>query len=160
MTDAHEAGSLWRRLATLPPPLATLVALGAMILLSRTGPGPLLTPWPWTIAGMALMGLGLILGAAATLTFMRAGATPRLFHGGSRLVEAGPFRLTRNPMYLSLVITLVGTALVMGHLTPWLGPVALALWLDRMFVPREEAVLAAHFGADWDAYRRRVRRWI
>lgn len=142
------------------PPVAALVVLLGMAALKLTVPGPALTPWPWSTAGLALLTAGLLLGSWASLTFMRAGASSRLFHGNPGLVDDGPFRWSRNPMYLSLVVTVTGVAILMGHLTPWIGPVALFLWYDRLFVPREEAVLATHFGAAWDAYRARVRRWI
>jgi len=106
------------------------------------------------------MALALLWAASAQVAFKQAGATPHLFQGNPTLVARGPFRFSRNPMYLGLVLTLTGAAIVIGHLTPWVGPIALFLWLDRAFIPHEEALLAAHFGAEWDAYRARVRRWV
>jgi len=142
------------------PPVAALVVLLGMATLNTIAPGPLLIPWPWSAVGFGLLIAGLALGSWASLTFMRAGASSRLFHGNPEIVAHGPFRRTRNPMYLSLVVTVSGVALLTSHLSPWLGPVALFLWYDRLFVPREEAVLAAHFGAGWDTYCARVRRWV
>ncbi|MQX38571.1 methyltransferase family protein [Roseospira navarrensis] len=149
-----------RWVAFVPPPLAFMVTLAGMIALDRLAPGPLLWTWPVTLAGAAVMLVGLGIAVAAQIAFSRAGVSPALFRGGRQVVDTGPFRVSRNPMYLSLVVTTVGIAGWMGHLTPWLGPVALVLWLDRVFIPREEAVLAAHFGDAWTAYTARVRRWI
>jgi len=144
----------------IPPPVAFFVALTGMMLLNRVLPGPLVLPWPFNLGGAVFMLSGLVLAVSANVLFMRSGVSPRLFQGGPELVARGPFRLTRNPMYLSLVMTAAGVAMVMGHLSPWVWPIALFFWFDRMFIPREETVLAAHFGAGWDAYRARVRRWI
>jgi protein-S-isoprenylcysteine O-methyltransferase Ste14 len=147
-------------LALIPPPLAFLVAIGITIGIDRTAPGPLLWAWPSNLFGAAVMMLGGALAISAVLTFQRAGVSSRLFQGSHRVVAHGPFGLSRNPMYLSLVITAVGVATWMGHLLPYAGAVALFLWFDRVFIPSEERVLADHFGDQWTAYAARVRRWI
>lgn len=147
-------------LALVPPPLAFFIVFAGMLAIDRGAPGPLLWGWPTNLAGLVLMGLGGALAMAAVVTFHRADVSPRLFEGGHRVIDHGPYRFSRNPMYLSLVITAAGIATVMGHLLPYAGPVALFLWFDRVFIPREEAVLADHFGPGWTDYATRVRRWI
>ncbi len=76
------------------------------------------------------------------------------------LVTDGPYRVTRNPMYLGMACAYAGAALVTGAL--WslaLLPLVL-LVIDRAIIPREEKHLAASFGAEYERYRRRVRRWL
>jgi len=160
MTASRPAIRWFRLLAIVPPPVVTTVALVLMVILDRVAPGPLLTPWPIGIAGLLLMAVGLVLALSAGFVFLRSGVSPRPFETGPTLIAHGPFRLSRNPMYLSLVLTLSGIAILLGHLMPWAGPILLFLWLDRLFLPHEEALLADHFKDSWETYRTRVRRWI
>lgn len=76
------------------------------------------------------------------------------------IVQHGPYRLSRNPMYLSLAVIVLGIALAVN--TVWLVAVlpVLLLWLQRGVIHREERYLARRFGEEYQAYRSRVRRWI
>ena len=85
---------------------------------------------------------------------LRPGAQPHV------LVDEGPYRFGRNPMYLGLVVALLGLALWLG--TPLLAGAALALALvvQRVHLPREEAQLQRAFGGWYSDYAATVRRWI
>jgi len=122
-------------------------------------PGAVLLPWPWDMIGVVPLAAGLGLAAWAMVCFRRAGTDVRPFSGVTTLVTDGPYRFTRNPMYVAIVVSLVGVALVMGTLTPWLGPVAMVLWLDG-FIRKEERFLEETLGEPFTAYRGRVRRWL
>ena len=90
-------------------------------------------------------------------------AVPPVSGGVSRravFVEAGPYRFSRNPIYLGLLVAAVGLALRWGDLWGWMAVAASHLMLDRLVVAKEEAYLAARFGPAYEAYRARVRRWI
>lgn len=142
------------------PPFWFLLALLAMWLLHRHLPGPRLLGWPWTLSGLVpvIAGVGLVLGGAGR--FRRAGTPIRPFTESTALVLAGPFRWTRNPMYLGLLLALAGVAVCLGTTSPWL-PVPAVWWvLDRGFVRNEEALLGQRFGSAYDDYCRRVRRWL
>jgi protein-S-isoprenylcysteine O-methyltransferase Ste14 len=78
----------------------------------------------------------------------------------ARIVEDGPFRLSRNPMYLSLILVLFGLALL--FLSFWFLFAAVALWLvfNRIAVLPEEVYLESKFGDRYTAYKMRVRRWV
>jgi protein-S-isoprenylcysteine O-methyltransferase Ste14 len=78
----------------------------------------------------------------------------------TQIVEDGPFRFSRNPMYLSLVVALL--ALSALFLSIWFFLAAIALWwiIDRIAVAPEEAYLEHKFGDRYAEYRSRVRRWI
>ena len=77
-----------------------------------------------------------------------------------KIIEAGPFRLSRNPMYLSLVLILAALSIL--QLSIWFLLSCLGLWfvLDRKAVIAEEAYLEAKFGDLYRDYKSRVRRWI
>nr|WP_246522172.1 isoprenylcysteine carboxylmethyltransferase family protein [Neoroseomonas terrae] len=104
-------------------------------------------------AALLLIGLSL-------LALVHAGNDPRPDRPDKALVEAGPFRFSRNPVYLGFLVAMFGFALRWGDLWGWVALVGGHLLLDRMVVAREEAYLAARFGAAYEAYRGRVRRWL
>lgn len=147
----------------VPPPLLFAATFLAGFGLERLWPlGPALGAHGavWAGAGAALAGCGVLLGAAAIAAFARARTTVIPHGNPARLVTAGPYRFSRNPMYLGLALTYLGIAGIMR--LPWaamLLPLPL-LWLDRLVIPLEEARLRAAFGGSYDAYRRRVRRWL
>jgi protein-S-isoprenylcysteine O-methyltransferase Ste14 len=90
----------------------------------------------------------------------RAGTSPNPHVASTALVETGPFRLSRNPLYVSMVLVFCGLACLLR--TPWalvLMPLAIAAVQVWVIVP-EELYLAQRFGDGYAAYRARVRRWI
>ncbi|WP_299442760.1 isoprenylcysteine carboxylmethyltransferase family protein [uncultured Rhodospira sp.] len=154
MTDPGQSG----RRGPNPPQVSSLV-LATMIVSWFLWPGPVLVPWPWTLVGALVMAAGLAFAGWAVLRFQRVGTNVHPHGEATVLVTDGPFARSRNPMYLSIVITFVGVAILMGTVTPWVGPVIMAVWLD-WFIRREERHLLDAFGGDYDSYRSRVRRWI
>ena len=120
--------------------------------------GPLLLRLPWLGAAVFAAGLALMLWGART--FARIGTTIKPFERTHTLVAEGPFRFTRNPMYLGLVAMLLGAALALGTAAPWLAAVGLAVTLQRRFIRHEERALAASLGEPYERYRRSVRRWL
>jgi protein-S-isoprenylcysteine O-methyltransferase Ste14 len=77
-----------------------------------------------------------------------------------KLVISGPFSFTRNPMYLGLVIATLGIAFWVGAWPMFLAPIAVFATTNWVHIPFEEAKMRRQFGAEYDAYVSRVRRWI
>ena len=119
-----------------------------------------LVPETWSALSLVpiMVGVGLIL--AGGRQFKRAKTAINPFDRPSALVTSGVFRLSRNPMYLSMILILIGAALAWGTLTPFLVPPALAWFLSRKFIVMEEAKLSELFGASYEQYKGRVRRWL
>ncbi|MBI2812951.1 MAG: isoprenylcysteine carboxylmethyltransferase family protein [Opitutae bacterium] len=90
----------------------------------------------------------------------RAGTNVRPSLPTTAIVAAGPYRYTRNPMYLSLCLLYLGLSLLINGVLPVLFLVPLALTLHFGVIRREERYLAAKFGETYLAYQRRVRRWL
>lgn len=112
----------------------------------------------WPGGALILAGLGLFFWACATM--QRAGTNIPTCKPALKIVVHGPFRLSRNPIYLSMALFFLGVATAVG-----------GLWLYALFPPwfalmewgvirREERYLAARFGNLYDDYRRALRRWI
>jgi protein-S-isoprenylcysteine O-methyltransferase Ste14 len=115
---------------------------------------------PYRYAGALLIGLAAALGAWGVILFRRARTGVVPFSEATVLVTAGPYRFTRNPMYLGMVGILAGTAIWLGSVTPWLVlPPFIAIIAER-FILREEAMLEGVFGERYREYRGAVRRWL
>jgi protein-S-isoprenylcysteine O-methyltransferase Ste14 len=114
--------------------------------------------WRWTGLLPVLVGLGLNL--VADQAFKRHNTTVKPFQESTALVRDGVFHLTRNPMYVGIVLMLAGVALLAGSATPWIAVVAFGVLIDRRFVRSEEAMLEETFGEEFRRYKREVRRWI
>lgn len=144
----------------LLPPQGLLIALALMAALHFLLPAATLVGSPWRWAGLLPAAIGLTLVLHSAQLFDRARTTIVPFHASSALVTTGFFRITRNPMYLGMVLLLGGVAMLFGTLTPWCMPPLFALWIDRRFIAAEERMLAERFGTAYDAYRAQVRRWL
>ncbi|HVN16881.1 MAG TPA: isoprenylcysteine carboxylmethyltransferase family protein, partial [Anaerolineales bacterium] len=96
----------------------------------------------------------------ADKTFHQADTPVCPFEASSVLVTYGLYRFTRNPMYLGFVLILFGAFILLGSLTPFVIALAFVFLMDRMFIRMEEQKLAATFGAQWEEYKSRTRRWL
>lgn len=115
---------------------------------------------PMSYWGVVPMVVGVCLVLWVNVKFRRAGTPIKPFEVSTALVVDGPFRVTRNPIYLGMVLFLFGVAMLLGSVTPILVVPLFALVIDRRFVRMEEAMLAKAFGPSYDAYKDRVRRWL
>ena len=110
--------------------------------------------------GFGILIVGVVLAAWGIVTFRRARTAVIPHHAASQLVTSGPYRFTRNPMYVGLTIAYLGGAAVINSAWPLiLLPVVLVV-LVRSVVSREEQYLSDAFGDQFTAYRSRVRRWL
>lgn len=110
--------------------------------------------------GLAVSGVGIaILGVAA---FRRAGTTvnPLQPTAASQLVVSGVYRWTRNPMYLGMLLVLLGWAVFLANALAFLSAAAFIPLMNRLQIIPEERFLTSRFGADFTAYLSAVRRWL
>ena len=145
-----------------PPPILFVAGLLAGWLLDRfVQPLPISRiPGRFDVVAGALIPAALALMASGVMTFRRARTAIIPHKPASRLVQSGPYRFTRNPMYTGFTIVYVGISLLMNAFWPLiLLPLVLFL-LVRLVISREEAYLHSTFGAQYDEYRSRVRRWM
>jgi len=125
---------------------------------ARGVPSPL--PKPARPLGIPLIAAGLLLGGTAVKAQFQAGTPVDPHQPTTALVESGPYRFTRNPIYLSFAFIIPGVALLFNTLwTLPLVPGMLAI-LDREMVQREEVYLEQKFGREYKEYKARVPRWL
>ncbi|HVH09346.1 MAG TPA: isoprenylcysteine carboxylmethyltransferase family protein, partial [Gemmatimonadales bacterium] len=117
-------------------------------------------PFAVRLLSYTLLGAAVLLVGTAALLFRRAGTTPNPTRPTTALVVRGPYRVTRNPMYLGLASLYLGVALLVNSVWPCVAfPVAILL-IDRFVIAREELYLEQKFGDAYRAYRGQVRRWL
>lgn len=104
--------------------------------------------------------LGVALGAWAFSIITRAGSNVPTNRPTTTIVDTGPYRLTRNPIYLGMVLGLIGEAIAVNSLWPLLSLVPFALVIRYGVIAREEAYLERKFGDVYHRYRARARRWL
>jgi protein-S-isoprenylcysteine O-methyltransferase Ste14 len=142
------------------PPLLLGGAMLLGLLLDRLHPIPLLPPTPARILGVALFALSGSLAYSAQRALRRAGTNISPHQPTLALVTDGPYRRTRNPLYLAGLGVYLGVAFFVDGLAPLLLLAPLVALLHWGIVLREERYLMTKFGEDYRAYQARVRRWL
>lgn len=142
------------------PPAYLLVTLLAMSGLHFFLPGAHVIPAPWNLLGIIPLLVGVAVNINADNLFHRLGTPVKPGAESTVLVTGGPFRWSRNPMYLGFVSILAGIAILLGSLTPFIAIPIFIILIDRAFIRVEERMLAVKFGPAWSEYRKKTRRWI
>jgi protein-S-isoprenylcysteine O-methyltransferase Ste14 len=144
----------------VPPPLIYLGGFVCGLLAELVAPSPGLPNWLRIGGAAAGIVLLLLLDTRAMLRFRRVGTPFNPARAAEALVTDGPYRLTRNPMYLGMACAYAGAALAAEALWSLALLALVLLIIDRVIIPKEEAHLAASFGEQYLRYRGRVRRWL
>lgn len=144
----------------IPP--VVVVAVGLAVSRVLAGVDPLARPSaPLQALGAGLAVAGVAVALAGVRAFRRHQTTvdPRVPERAATLVADGPYRWTRNPMYVGMVAVAVGAAAWLGSPLSLAGPALVFAWLDRVQIPAEERALRARFGDGFARYSGRVARW-
>ena len=144
----------------VPPPLIYVVLFGLGLLLQQIVPFTFLPVVGARVAALLFLGCYVLLFGWSYLLFRRVGTSMVPIKPSMALVVRCPYRLTRNPMYLSLLCLYLAVALWFGVV--WaliLGPL-LVLTVQRLVIAKEERYLEHKFGDAYRQYRAHVRRWI
>lgn len=142
------------------PPLVYLAGLVLGLLVSIWVPTKIIPSLLASTLGGILAVCGAVLAGSAIFKFKEVGTTVRPDRASSTLVIAGPYKITRNPMYLGLALVYAGIST--ADQSVWaliLLPVVLAI-IQRRAIELEEAFLERRFGPDYLRYKENVRRWI
>ena len=118
--------------------------------------------FPYNLIGLLILVLGFVLIIWANYTLLRKISLEERepFHTPSALVVNGPFRVSRNPVYLSVIIMVFGLATLFGSLILFILPPIFFIIFHRFFIRWEEKKLEDTFGEDYLEYKRHVRRWF
>jgi protein-S-isoprenylcysteine O-methyltransferase Ste14 len=142
------------------PPTYLWIAIAVMLALHFLLPLTKIIAWPWNLLGIIPLAGGIALNLIADNVFRTARTTVKPFQESTALVTSGVFRISRHPMYLGFVLVLIGLAVILGSLTPFIVVPVFAVLMDQVFIQIEESMLEEKFGQVWLEYKAKVRRWI
>ncbi|WHZ11320.1 MAG: Putative protein-S-isoprenylcysteine methyltransferase [Burkholderiaceae bacterium] len=146
----------------IPPPLIALACVIAAWLLARAVPGVAFV-WPSRVPIAVLcIAAGVLLALSGIVTFRKARTTldPHAPDRATSMVRTGPYRFTRNPMYLGLATALLGICIYFANPLTLVALIFFIGYITRYQIVPEERALLAKFGEPYARYLRSVRRWI
>ena len=142
------------------PPVYLLLTLLVMTGLNYRLPLARIVPEPWSYLGAILVVAGVGLSAMGAFSFKRAGTSVIPFEPSTALVTNGLYRVTRNPMYLGMLLALLGAAVLFGTLSAFLPIPIFVSIIQANFIRGEERFLEEIFGEPYLAYKAKVQRWF
>jgi protein-S-isoprenylcysteine O-methyltransferase Ste14 len=146
----------------IPPPIVMLIVAGLMVAARKILAASPIAPSIRASAALVLFAAAALFGAPAVRAFLRAGTTinPVAIERASTLVTTGVYGVSRNPMYVSMALLLLSLAAGLGQPLLLLGPIVFVLFITWFQIVPEERAMTQLFGIDYEAYRKRVRRWL
>lgn len=143
-----------------PPPLIYIAALLASGGLEILVPTPNLPRVLAVASGVAAVAAAILLDGRSMAMFRRKRTAVVPWRPATALVTDGPYRLSRNPMYLGMTLAYLGLSLSLGTLWALAFLPVVIVIVDLAVIRREESYLEEKYGEEYNAYRRSVRRWI
>jgi protein-S-isoprenylcysteine O-methyltransferase Ste14 len=146
----------------IPPPVIALLCVALAWLLARFTPGfTYILPARIPISVILVLA-GISLALSSVFAFHRAKTTPNPHtpEKSTSIVRSGPYRFTRNPMYLGLVFVLLGICAYLANPLTVIAAVVFVVYVTRFQIMPEEVVLQRNFGQSYAQYARSVRRWL
>ncbi|MDR2877557.1 MAG: isoprenylcysteine carboxylmethyltransferase family protein [Chromatiales bacterium] len=144
----------------VPPPVVGLVIATLMWLASSHVPRFEMMSSSLLVLLFAAAGVSCDFAGLWAFRRKRTTVNPMAPQKTSAIVDIGIYRFTRNPMYLGMMFMLCGWAMHLSSLWLLCGPLVFLLYIDRFQIVPEERALSSRFGKEYEAYRRRVRRWL
>lgn len=146
----------------VPPLVVVLLIAGAMWFAAKELPSLAFSlPWRHGLAA-TISGGGILVMLAGLYEFQKARTTfnPMTPDAASSVVTSGIYCVSRNPMYLGFLLVLIGWAIFLSHVLPFLFLSVFVAYMNRFQISPEERVLSAKFGEGYDRYKQAVRRWL
>jgi len=143
-----------------PPPLWYLMAVVIGVLLNRRWPLPIASGLATTVAGVGFVVGGVAIAYISIGRFRSSRTSVVPIRPASTLVLSGPYRFTRNPMYVSLALITAGCGFLLPTWWPIILLVPTLVAVQQLVILPEERYLRRRFGTAYEVYARRVRRWL
>lgn len=157
MTERHDHPNINQN---IHPPFVMLAHLLAAFILNWLSPLPIAFPDSFEWAGYVLVFAGLGFAFSAVSQFGKVHTTLDPHGSVSAIVTSGPYRFSRNPIYLGFVFTLIGLPLALGNYWGAVLSPLLVVSMYRLVIKHEEAYLEGKFKDIYISYKSRVRRWL
>ena len=137
-----------------------IILLILSLLLNFILPVPEFLSPPFTYFGFLIIGFGFIMVLWSRSLLLKNSTTLQPSEAPTSLVTSGPFRFSRNPIYLGMASILLGFAVLMGTMVAFALPVLFVMLIEFSIIPGEERMLEKIFGEPYRGYKKKVRRWI
>ncbi len=144
----------------LMPPMIFYVFILLSIILNLFLPIKKMIVQPYNYFGVVLILVGLLIDVWAWTLFRKKKTTLNPYKVPSKLENRGPFKISRNPMYLGMDLVLLGLSIFLGSLSTFIFPIIFIFLIEKLFIIFEEKTLQKRFGKSYLDYKKRVRRWI
>lgn len=119
-----------------------------------------IVPYPYNLIGVILIITGIVITLITNYILLKKKTSIKPFETPDVIITSGPFKLSRNPIYLGMTIALFGVETVLGSLSPCIFPLIFVIIINRLIIPVEEKDLENKFGEKYLDYKTKVRRWI
>jgi protein-S-isoprenylcysteine O-methyltransferase Ste14 len=149
-----------KRPPLVPPPVVVLILLLVSAGLMAVFPLSSIAIPASTVIGILFLVVGLIFGFSGVVAFRKAGTSLRPGDEPARFVTQGPFRITRNPMYLGFELFLIAFFFFTRSAFFLIPPIVFFFLMNFVQMPFEEKLMTEHFGQTYAEYCQRVRRWL
>ncbi|WP_421909479.1 methyltransferase family protein [Methanolacinia petrolearia] len=117
--------------------------------------------YPFNLPGFIVVAIGVLVTYVSWKVFIDHGTSESYRKDATCLVSDGLYAYSRNPMYIGMILIVLGLWIyMMMNLLALAGPVSLFLVLNFRFIPYEESVMSGQFGEEFTAYMKKVRRWL
>jgi protein-S-isoprenylcysteine O-methyltransferase Ste14 len=144
----------------LPPPVFMFISLICVILFGFIIPILKVIPYPYTLIGILFIVIGAIFLGGAGKLFLKYRTTLNPNKKSGKLVIEGPYKITRNPMYLGAFNVFLGMAIISGSVLSIICSFIAPLLLNYIVIPFEERVMQRTFGKQYLQYKQKVGRWL
>jgi len=141
-----------------PPTIFNMLALTSIVLWLII-PNPMVWTFPYTLLGMIPLILGIVLNLWTDQYLKKYKTTVKPNGIPTVLITDGPFSLSRHPMYLGMMLLLLGEAMMLGSVIMFLMPLLFMMIIQWRFIPMEETMLDQCFADEFKRYKSQVRRW-
>jgi protein-S-isoprenylcysteine O-methyltransferase Ste14 len=119
-----------------------------------------LIPFPYNFVGILVVGFGIYIAFQSVRLLLLHNTTLEPNGSPSSLVIQCPYTFSRNPIYLGLLLIIIGTAIALSSLSSFVAPLIFFLIVNTIVIPFEENRLQRNFGIEYERYKASVRRWI
>jgi protein-S-isoprenylcysteine O-methyltransferase Ste14 len=116
--------------------------------------------YPYNFIGIIIIAIGIIITLVVNFLLLKSETSIKPYEPPSALVISGPFKYSRNPLYLGMAATLFGIDILFGSISPFIFSILFIIIIDRFLIPMEEKSLKNIFLENYTEYKKRVRRWI
>ena len=144
----------------IKPPHIALVYLIIFVLLNKLFPALKIVSNPYNLFGIVFILIGILIVIWAANAFTRKDTPKNPFDTPKAVATDGPFKHSRNPMYIGITYILIGASILNGSALVFLAPIVFLITIRIFFIPMEEKKMERLFGEEYLNYKKKVRRWI